>query len=38
MATQGKGVLARMVLGSVTQQVLQSASIDVLTIPPVAGH
>jgi nucleotide-binding universal stress UspA family protein len=34
VSTQGKGAVARMVLGSVTQQVLQAASVDVLVIPP----
>ena len=34
LSTQGKGTLARIVLGSVTQQVLQTASVDVLAIPP----
>lgn len=34
MATQNTGGLARMMLGSVTQQVLQNAKIDVLTLPP----
>jgi nucleotide-binding universal stress UspA family protein len=34
VSTQGKGAVARMVLGSVTQQVLQTASVDVLAIPP----
>lgn len=35
MATLGKSALARMMLGSVTQQVLQAATIDVLTLPPL---
>jgi nucleotide-binding universal stress UspA family protein len=34
VSTQGKGAVARMVLGSVTQQVLQTAAVDVLAIPP----
>lgn len=34
MATQGKGGLARMMLGSVTEKVLQNANVDVLTLPP----
>lgn len=33
VSTQGKGAVARMVLGSVTQQVLQTAAVDVLAIP-----
>ena len=34
LSTQGKGAVARMLLGSVTQQVLQYATLDVLSIPP----
>jgi nucleotide-binding universal stress UspA family protein len=34
VATQGKGALARMVLGSVAQQVLNDAQCDVLAIAP----
>jgi nucleotide-binding universal stress UspA family protein len=34
LSTQGKGAVARMLLGSVTQQVLQYATVDVLSIPP----
>lgn len=34
LSTQGKRALARMVLGSVTRQVLQDAAVDVLAIPP----
>lgn len=34
VATQGKGAVARMVLGSVAQQVLKDAQCDVLAIPP----
>lgn len=34
MATQGKGGFARMMLGSVTEKVLQNANVDVLTLPP----
>jgi nucleotide-binding universal stress UspA family protein len=33
LSAQGKGALERMVLGSVTQQVLQYATVDVLVIP-----
>ncbi|MDO8884676.1 MAG: universal stress protein [Pseudotabrizicola sp.] len=33
VATQGKGAIARMVLGSVAQQVLKDAQCDVLIIP-----
>lgn len=35
LSTQGKGAVARMLLGSVTQQVLQHATVDVLAIPPL---
>lgn len=34
VANQDKGAVARMVLGSVAQQVLKDAHCDVLTIPP----
>ena len=34
MATQGKGGFSRMMLGSVTEKVLQNANVDVLTLPP----
>ncbi len=34
VSTQGKGAVARMLLGSVAEQVLQFAGIDVLAIPP----
>ena len=34
MSTRGQGSLARVVLGSVTQQVLQQALVDVMVIPP----
>jgi nucleotide-binding universal stress UspA family protein len=37
VGTQGKGAVARMVLGSVAQQVLKDASCDVLVIPPGAA-
>jgi len=37
VATSGKGTVARMVLGSVAQQVLKDAQCDVLTIPPEAA-
>lgn len=37
VANQGKGAVARMVLGSVAQQVLKDAKCDVLTIPPEAA-
>lgn len=37
LATQGRGALARMVLGSVTEQVLRTAALDVLAIPPPQG-
>lgn len=33
VATQGKGAVARMVLGSVAQQVLKDAQCDVLAMP-----
>jgi nucleotide-binding universal stress UspA family protein len=34
VSTQGKGAVARWVMGSVAQQVLKEATIDVLAIPP----
>lgn len=37
VATQGKGAVARMVLGSVAQQVLKDARCDVLAILPEAA-
>lgn len=37
VANQGKGAVARLVLGSVAQQVLKDAHCDVLTIPPEAA-
>ena len=33
VSTQGKGAVARLVLGSVAQQVLKAAQTDVLAIP-----
>lgn len=36
VSTQGKGAAARLVLGSVAQQVLRDAVTDVLAVPPVA--
>lgn len=33
MVSQGRSALARMMLGSITQQVLQQAQVDVLTLP-----
>ncbi len=35
LSTQGKGALSRMILGSVTERVLQDATVDVLAIPPL---
>lgn len=37
VATQGNGAVARMVLGSVAQQVLKDTPCDVLAIPPEAA-
>lgn len=34
VSTQGKGAIARALLGSVTERVLQWATVDVLAIPP----
>ena len=34
VSTQNKGAVARMLIGSVTEQVLRSAPVDVLAIPP----
>lgn len=34
ISTQGKGAVARLVLGSVAQQVLRDSTVDVLAIPP----
>ena len=34
VSTQGKGALARFFLGSVTEKTLQSATVDVLALPP----
>lgn len=34
LSTQGKGAVSRMLLGSVTEQVLRTATVDVLAIPP----
>ena len=34
VSTQGKSFIARMIMGSVTEQVLQSSPVDVLAIPP----
>ncbi|ASJ73570.1 universal stress protein [Granulosicoccus antarcticus] len=34
VATQGAHFVARMIMGSVAEQVLQSSSVDVLAIPP----
>jgi nucleotide-binding universal stress UspA family protein len=34
VSTHGKGAVSRMLLGSVTEQILRSASVDVLAIPP----
>ncbi|MDT8856954.1 universal stress protein [Paracoccaceae bacterium Fryx2] len=35
VSTHGKGALARFFLGSVTEKILQSATVDVLALPPV---
>ena len=35
VSTQGKGALARVLLGSVAAKTLQSATVDVLAFPPV---
>lgn len=35
-ATHGRGTLSRMLLGSVTERIMQSSSVDVLVIPPTA--
>lgn len=35
VSTQGKGALARFFLGSVTEKTLQSATVDVLALPPI---
>ncbi|WP_434617447.1 universal stress protein [Tabrizicola sp. M-4] len=37
VATQGKGALARLMLGSVTQNLFQTAEVDILAIPPQAA-
>ncbi len=34
VSTHGKGAVSRMMLGSVTEQILRSATVDVLAIPP----
>jgi len=34
VSTQGKGAVARLILGSVAEQVLRSSAVDVLAIPP----
>lgn len=34
MSTNGRGGIARILIGSVTEQVLRNASVDVLAIPP----
>ena len=34
MSTNGRGGIAKMLIGSVTEQVLRNASVDVLAIPP----
>ncbi len=34
VSTAGKNIVSRFIMGSVTEQVLQSASVDVLAIPP----
>ena len=38
MSTHGRGGLAKMFIGSVTEQVLGTAQIDVLAIPPQRGE
>ncbi|GGD13248.1 universal stress protein UspA [Aquisalinus flavus] len=34
LATHGRGGLAKLVIGSVTEQVLRASAVDVLAIPP----
>lgn len=38
MSTHGRSGLAKMLIGSVTEQVLRTAQIDVLAIPPQRGE
>lgn len=38
MATHSRGGLARILIGSVTEQVLRSSPVDVLVMPPVRGR
>jgi nucleotide-binding universal stress UspA family protein len=38
VSTRGKNIAARMILGSTSEQVLRSASVDVLAIPPTTGR
>ena len=38
MSTHGRSGLAKMLIGSVTEQVLRTAQIDVLAIPPQLGE
>lgn len=37
LSTHSRGGLARMLIGSVTEQVLRSSPVDVLVMPPVRG-
>jgi nucleotide-binding universal stress UspA family protein len=37
VSTQGRNALTRLLLGSVTDQVLRAAPVDVLAIPPLRG-
>lgn len=37
VSTQGKNVITRMLMGSVTEQVLRHSPVDVLAIPPTKG-
>nr|WP_273544966.1 universal stress protein [Heliomarina baculiformis] len=38
MSTHGRSGLAKMLIGSVTEQVLRTAQTDVLAIPPKRGE
>jgi nucleotide-binding universal stress UspA family protein len=38
LGTHGKSGVGRILLGSVTEEVLRESTIDVLTVPPIAGE
>jgi len=38
LSTHGRGGVAKLLIGSVTEQVLKSSTVDILAIPPVRSN